>query len=234
MSGPVRGEHRCGDDYLRRRSVVEHRQVVQHRGEDLVDAGCRESGAALRDVPGEVVRPMTSTDATRACIRFWPARAATAFTSPGEARVRQYCLGAQREVSEAGDVVGDVLLAASDPVAVDRDLAPGLRVDDEDQARPTTTWSTCAVRLPGQQRSASMWCRGRRAGRGCGRSHSRCGAPSRSGQRAARRRRHVGGVRVRGCAGDAPRPLRILRPSSWCWSSAPLIMPGASGVEPSS
>jgi hypothetical protein len=41
-------------------------------------------------------------------------------------------LGAVREVGEAGDVVGDVLLAAGGAVAVDRDLVPVVHVDDED------------------------------------------------------------------------------------------------------
>jgi hypothetical protein len=43
-----------------------------------------------------------------------------------EADVREGGLGAVREVGEAGDVVGDVLLAAGDAVAVDRELASGL------------------------------------------------------------------------------------------------------------
>ncbi|WP_418516912.1 hypothetical protein ACNUCX_06805 [Curtobacterium flaccumfaciens pv. flaccumfaciens] len=33
-----------------------HRELVQHRGEDLVDARCRQSGSALGDVADEVVR----------------------------------------------------------------------------------------------------------------------------------------------------------------------------------
>jgi len=128
------GKYRCRDDDLWRCcSAADHGEVVQHRGEDLVDAGRRQAGSALRDVPDEVVR----TDHVDRCdAGVHPLLAGECGDrmdlTGRQARVRQCCLGAVREVGEAGDVVGDVLLAAGDPVAVDRDLAPGLRVDDED------------------------------------------------------------------------------------------------------
>ncbi|UXN24509.1 hypothetical protein N8D74_13195 [Curtobacterium flaccumfaciens] len=131
----IAAEYRCRDDDLRwcSSAVADHGEVVQHRGEDVVDPGCRQSGSALRDVPDEVVRPdhVDRCDAGVHLLLAGECGDRVDF-SGRQARVRQCCLGAVREVGEAGDVVGDVLLAAGDPVAVDRDLAPGLRVDDED------------------------------------------------------------------------------------------------------
>ena len=109
--------------------------MPQQRREHLVDARDREPGTALGDVPDDVVHaedvdgrdpgvhpPLAGEGGDRVhLVRC-------------EARVGEGGFGRVGEVGEPGDVVGDVLLAAGDPVAVDCDLAPRLRVDDEDAA----------------------------------------------------------------------------------------------------
>lgn len=112
---------------------------MQHRGEDLVDRERRQSGSALRDVPDAVVCA-DHVDRCDASVHPLLARERgecgecgdRVYLAGRQARVRQCWLGAEREIDEACDVVGDVLLAAGDSITEERDLAPGLRIDDED------------------------------------------------------------------------------------------------------
>jgi hypothetical protein len=130
----VAGEDRGRDDNLLRRLLltIDDREVGEDCGEEIVDADRGEPPASLGDVADEVVDPH-DVDRGDLGTHLLLAREGDdgVDLARWEADLGQCCLGLPRQVSEVGDVVRDVLLAAGDAALVDCDVAPGLGVDDE-------------------------------------------------------------------------------------------------------
>lgn len=130
--------------------AVDDGEVRQHSGEHLVDLDGGQPCVALCDVTDEVVHP---DDIDRGDVRVHPSLAGECDDRVDLAR-READLGegafrAVHEVREASDAVGDVLLPAVDAIAVDRDFAPGLRVDDEGAGAADDDHVDLGVLVPG-------------------------------------------------------------------------------------